>query len=139
MAADNTYRGGATALIAAVEPAAVRLSWRYIPTILVSALLMFAWALIINNLGRRRYPQFWWSPESTFVIDSSTGPRPDEEIAIATSRENPMRAAEDGGRTRETLRQERMEGMGGNEGDLASALDRAGRFERYPSSRAAET
>lgn len=33
---------------------------------------MLGWALIINNLGRRRYPLHWWSPESVFVrIDPS--------------------------------------------------------------------
>lgn len=123
-------RAGATALIAAIEPAAVRLSWRYIPTIIISTLLMFGWALIINNPGRRRYPQYWWAPERTFVLDQSTAPRPDEEIAIATSRENPMRQAEDGGRTAEALKQERLQGFGGDQGELEGAARRAGRFER---------
>lgn len=28
---------------------------------------MLGWALIINNLGRRRYPTFWWHPNQVFV------------------------------------------------------------------------
>lgn len=30
---------------------------------------MLGWAVIINNLGRRRYPLHWWAPGSTFVRD----------------------------------------------------------------------
>lgn len=30
---------------------------------------MLGWALVINNLGRRRYPLHWWAPGRTFVID----------------------------------------------------------------------
>lgn len=28
---------------------------------------MLGWALLINNLGRRRYPLHWWAPGPTFV------------------------------------------------------------------------
>ncbi|GAM91120.1 hypothetical protein ANO11243_091670 [Dothideomycetidae sp. 11243] len=64
---------GATALNAAVQANIVSLSWRYIPTILASSLIMLTWALIVNNLGRRRYPLHWWSPESTFVQHHTEG------------------------------------------------------------------
>lgn len=30
---------------------------------------MLGWALIINNVGRRRYPLHWWAPGPTFVHD----------------------------------------------------------------------
>lgn len=30
---------------------------------------MIGWALVINNLGRRRYPLHWWAPGPTFVRD----------------------------------------------------------------------
>ena len=33
---------------------------------------MLAWALIINNLGRRRYPVHWWAPGVTFVQKKPT-------------------------------------------------------------------
>ncbi|TXT10889.1 hypothetical protein VHUM_01640 [Vanrija humicola] len=59
--------GGATALIAAVNEEAVNLSWRYIYLILISALLMTGWALIINNVGRRRYPTYWLHGKRIFV------------------------------------------------------------------------
>ncbi|KAJ9130978.1 HPP family protein [Pleurostoma richardsiae] len=58
---------GATGLNAAVETDIVSLSWRYLPTVLASSLIMLGWALIINNLGRRRYPIYWWAPGQTFV------------------------------------------------------------------------
>ena len=59
--------GGATALAAATDPVIVALSWHYIPIVLVSSAVMLGWALVINNLGRRRYPMYWWSPGEVFV------------------------------------------------------------------------
>jgi len=38
---------------------------------------MLGWALIINNVGRRRYPLHWWAPGPTFVYD------PEEDGAAA--------------------------------------------------------
>ena len=32
-------------------------------------MIMLGWALIINNLGRRRYPLHWWAPGVTFFYD----------------------------------------------------------------------
>lgn len=61
------FSAGATGLNAAVESAVVTLSWRYLPTILASSLIMLGWALIINNVGRRRYPVYWWAAGKTFV------------------------------------------------------------------------
>jgi len=60
-------RAGATGLNAAVQVEIVALSWFYLPTVLASSLIMLGWALIINNLGRRRYPLYWWAPGQTFV------------------------------------------------------------------------
>jgi 4-amino-4-deoxy-L-arabinose transferase-like glycosyltransferase len=59
--------GGATALAAATDPVIVALSWHYIPVVLVSSAVMLGWALVINNLGRRRYPMYWWSPGVRFL------------------------------------------------------------------------
>jgi hypothetical protein len=59
--------GGATALAAATDPVIVALSWHYIPVVLVSSAVMLGWALVINNLGRRRYPVYWWSPGERFL------------------------------------------------------------------------
>ncbi len=36
------------ALIAAVQPAAVEMSWRLVYVVTISSLLMLVWALIIN-------------------------------------------------------------------------------------------
>lgn len=63
---------GATGLNAAVEPGVVKLSWRYLPVVIASALVMLGWALLLNNLGRRRYPVYWWTPESTMVVRNTT-------------------------------------------------------------------
>ena len=41
-------RGGATALIASIQPSVVKLGWRYVYIIAISSLIMIAWALIIN-------------------------------------------------------------------------------------------
>jgi hypothetical protein len=51
-------------------------------------------------------------------------------MAIATSNENPARQAEDGGRTKEALQQERMQGIGGTRRDMEDAVARAGRAGR---------
>lgn len=61
------HRAGATGLNAAVESAVITLSWRYLPVVLASSLIMLGWAMIINNLGRRRYPVYWWRPGKVFV------------------------------------------------------------------------
>lgn len=58
---------GATGLNAAVQTQVITLSWRYLPVMLASSLIMLGWALIINNVGRRRYPVFWWKPGKVFV------------------------------------------------------------------------
>ena len=40
---------------------------------------MLGWALIINNLGRRRYPLHWWAPGATFVSEQRDEIRAMEE------------------------------------------------------------
>ncbi|RPA79281.1 HPP-domain-containing protein, partial [Ascobolus immersus RN42] len=52
---------GATALIAAVDVTCRRLGWWYLTAVLLSAVVMLAVALIIDNI-RRRYPVYWWTP-----------------------------------------------------------------------------
>ncbi|RSH83634.1 hypothetical protein EHS25_005538 [Saitozyma podzolica] len=56
-----------------------------------------------NNLGRRRYPVYWWSAQGTFVLPGAEECMNDEERALRTLRENPLCLAEDGGRTEEAL------------------------------------
>lgn len=59
----------------------ITLSWRYLPVVLASSLIMLGWALIINNLGRRRYPVYWWRPGKVFVSATK------EQRARETARE----------------------------------------------------
>ena len=54
---------GATALLAAVNPAVRDLGWYFLPVVLLSASLSLTVALIINNI-RRCYPTFWFTPDS---------------------------------------------------------------------------
>ncbi|GAB1192798.1 hypothetical protein APSETT444_001995 [Aspergillus pseudonomiae] len=93
-------RAGATGLNAAVQSSVVSLSWRYLPTVLASSLIMLAWAILVNNLGRRRYPLHWWAPGPTFVLPP--GQNHDEDL----------RRVEEGERDRDA-----------QEGDLAVEID----------------
>ncbi|PWY97650.1 hypothetical protein BCV70DRAFT_202703 [Testicularia cyperi] len=55
--------GGATALLGATSPPVIKLGWRYIPVVLLSSVIMEAWAMLWMNLGRAKYPHFWlWPP-----------------------------------------------------------------------------
>jgi CBS-domain-containing membrane protein len=81
---------GATALGAAVEAHIVTLSWHYIPVIVVSCVVMLTWALIINNIGRRRYPTHWWAPGVTMVrkpLDELEAARQKREADAESRRE----------------------------------------------------
>lgn len=62
---------------------------------------MLGWALVINNLGRRRYPLHWWAAGNTFVLDPN-----EDENEEATPRQ-----LEDG----EAKRESREEGSLGRE------------------------
>ena len=63
--------GGPTALSAAIEQSIVDLGWKYLLIVLVSSLIMMGWALIINNLGRRRYPVYWVKADGIFSLFSA--------------------------------------------------------------------
>ncbi|GAA5937518.1 hypothetical protein JCM10213_007264 [Rhodosporidiobolus nylandii] len=60
--------GGATALLAVTIPQISKLGWWYVPDILVSSLIMLGWALIINNIGGRRYPAQWGWPKKHILV-----------------------------------------------------------------------
>ncbi|KAK4054722.1 hypothetical protein OIV83_000646 [Microbotryomycetes sp. JL201] len=51
--------GGATALLAAS-----RRTYAFVLLVFLSVTVMCAWACIINNLGRKKYPVYWWTPET---------------------------------------------------------------------------
>ena len=52
---------GATALLPATNEEIWRLSWYYLPVVLLSSTMLFVCALLLNNL-HRRYPAFWIAP-----------------------------------------------------------------------------
>lgn len=54
--------GGATALLAAVDPTVNALGWMFIPLVLMATILMLGVALLVNNI-QRQYPIYWWSPK----------------------------------------------------------------------------
>jgi len=54
---------GATALIAVIDDDVTALGWFLMPVILLGCVLMQLAALLINNI-QRRYPIYWWTPES---------------------------------------------------------------------------
>ena len=56
---------------------------------------MFGCACIINNLGRRRYPIYWWSPESNWI---QGGDNEEEQENLKTLEEGKMRKYEHGGK-----------------------------------------
>jgi hypothetical protein len=54
--------GGATALLAAVDPTVTALGWWFAPLIILGSVLMLLVALLMNNI-QRQYPVFWWTPK----------------------------------------------------------------------------
>lgn len=52
---------GATALLPATSQEIWRLSWYYLPVVLLSSVMLLVCALLFNNL-HRRYPVFWIAP-----------------------------------------------------------------------------
>ncbi|KAJ8508127.1 hypothetical protein ONZ45_g9562 [Pleurotus djamor] len=55
--------GGATALLATVNPDVRELGWYFLPVILLMSTLALAVALVLNNI-QRRYPTFWFTPDT---------------------------------------------------------------------------
>ncbi|KAH7031300.1 HPP family-domain-containing protein [Microdochium trichocladiopsis] len=52
---------GATALLPILDRTTNKLSWYFLPILLLSSTLVLAIALLINNI-QRRYPSFWFDP-----------------------------------------------------------------------------
>ena len=77
--------------------------------------------MIINNIGRRQYPQYWWAPGRQFVVDPATLSNGDEEMADTNAN---TRAGQEG-KPREASQQGRPEGQG----DQIEQVAR-GRFDR---------
>ena len=79
---------------------------------------MLGWALIINNLGRRRYPFYWWAPGPTFVRD----PNEEDNADVAAMEEGEAKREEfeEGALRRESIPETDDETINGesSEGDV---------------------
>lgn len=51
---------GATALLAATEPAIVGLGWLYVGVMVLGTVIMIGVACVVNNV-QRQFPVFWWA------------------------------------------------------------------------------
>ncbi|WAQ84920.1 hypothetical protein PtA15_5A493 [Puccinia triticina] len=64
---------GGTALLGTIQPAFIRIGWRYVGFVMSSVLCMLGVALIWGNVGRRAYPDFWFiqpsQPSSTCIAN----------------------------------------------------------------------
>lgn len=82
---------------------------------------MLGWALIINNVGRRRYPLHWWAPGATFVCAEE-----DSELEKAEEGEIEREEMEEGDLEREST---------AASGRLSQDGDKHGEVMQRPSSR----
>jgi len=64
MAMTNTVHppGGATALLAVVDPTVAAMGWMFVAFILLGSSLMFVVAMLVNNI-QREFPVFWFTPK----------------------------------------------------------------------------
>jgi hypothetical protein len=65
--------GGASAVLAATEPAITAMGWYFIGLVAWGATLMVTVGLLINNI-QRQFPMYWWTP-----LDISRAKRQDLE------------------------------------------------------------
>jgi len=65
--------GGASAVLAATEPAITAMGWYFIGLVAWGATLMILVGLLINNI-QRQFPMYWWTP-----LDMSRAKRQDFE------------------------------------------------------------
>ncbi|QIW99537.1 hypothetical protein AMS68_005055 [Peltaster fructicola] len=73
--------GGATAVLAAVDPTIIAMGWWFVPVILVGICVMMGVAFITNNIARQ-YPMYWWSPEETGQAYKKTKQSDEEQQQI---------------------------------------------------------
>ncbi|EGG13251.1 HPP family protein [Melampsora larici-populina 98AG31] len=66
--------GGATALLGAISPNFVKIGWEFISITLVMVALQLAVALVFGNLGRKRYPLYWFFPPKPEHHDHDEAP-----------------------------------------------------------------
>ncbi|KAH7126168.1 HPP family-domain-containing protein [Dactylonectria macrodidyma] len=85
---------GATALLAVVDDQILHLGWFFIPVVMLNCGIMFAVALLINNV-QRTFPSYWWTPEDLRQARKPDAELSDEESSKGAVVEEEMRT-EDG-------------------------------------------
>ncbi|KAI9805174.1 MAG: hypothetical protein M1825_001010 [Sarcosagium campestre] len=98
---------GATALLAAVDPALQRMGWYFLVPVLISTALVLALACLLNNI-QRRFPLYWWSFGAGVagVTPSSPSPSPLSLAAASSSCAGPDVEKEAASSSSETSRSE---------------------------------
>lgn len=76
--------GGAVAISCMTQDNLKNLGWHYMGFVMLSATLMTAWALIINNI-ERQYPIYWWTPVYRPHPDPQEAPDQDITTTSTTS------------------------------------------------------
>lgn len=66
--------GGASAVLAATEPAITAMGWYFVGLVMLGTTLMLTVALVINNI-QRQFPMYWWTP-----LDVRKAKLRDEEV-----------------------------------------------------------
>lgn len=87
--------GGASAVLAATEPAVTAMGWYFVGLVMWGTTLMLLVGLVINNI-QRQFPLYWWTP-----LDLRKAKRGDEEA---------VPDAKGGLERRETEEQQRYDG-----------------------------
>ncbi|KAL1642103.1 hypothetical protein SLS58_005693 [Diplodia intermedia] len=99
--------GGATAILAATDPAVGALGWVFVPLVLLGSVLMVGVALVTNNL-QRRYPVYWWTAEDVGRKRAAAAARDGEgEDVEGVGRGDEKRAREELGVEEREEREER--------------------------------
>ena len=65
--------GGASAVLAATEPAITTMGWYFVGLVMWGTTLMLLVGLVVNNI-QRQFPMYWWTP-----LDVRKAKREDEE------------------------------------------------------------
>ncbi|EFP79728.2 hypothetical protein PGT21_031860 [Puccinia graminis f. sp. tritici] len=77
---------GGTALIGTIQPAFIRIGWRYVGFVMSSVLCMLGVALLWGNVGRRAYPDFWFiQPTSPPSNAFQTNPKDSDSVESCSS------------------------------------------------------
>lgn len=82
MAITNTVHppGGASAVLAAIDPGVLALGWHFIPFILLGTVLMVVVGLVINNI-QRQFPIYWWTPLNLKALQKKDEEKAGSEVS----------------------------------------------------------